>query len=88
MRRDAEHFEGRELELVYIAGRLEEAKTVEAILDGEGFEYVVEVETYRAGIIFASVRAGAFFYVLPESAARSRESLTLLGYRVQGGAPT
>ena len=87
MRRDAEHFEGQELELVYIAARLEEAKTVESILDHEDIDYTVEVEHYRAGIIFASLRAGAFFYVPPEAAARCRQILTERGYRAQGGAP-
>jgi hypothetical protein len=88
MRREAEHFEGRELELVYIAARLEEAKAVEAILDHEDIDYTVEVEQYRAGIIFASMRAGAFFYVPPEGAERSRQVLTQQGYQVQRGEPT
>jgi hypothetical protein len=29
--------------------------------------YGVEADEYRGGVIFRSVRAGAFFYVLPES---------------------
>ncbi len=83
MRHDPQEFEDRELELVYIAAALEEAKRIEAILDELEIDYTVQVEQYRAGIIFASVRAGAFFYVLPEMAGRSREALTARGYKVQ-----
>ena len=83
MRHDPQEFEEREVELVYIAAALEEAKRIEAILDELEIEYTVRVEQYRAGIIFASVRAGAFFYVLPEMAVRSREALTKQGYKVQ-----
>jgi hypothetical protein len=72
-----------ELELIYIAGKLDEAQRIEALLTQHDIEYDVRVEQYRAGFIFVSVRAGAFFYVLPDAAARSREILTRLGYRVQ-----
>ena len=77
---DAEELE---LELIYIAGKLDEAKSVEAALEKHDIEYEVRVEQYRAGLIFASVRAGAFFYVPADEAARSREILSRLGYRVQ-----
>lgn len=70
-------------ELIYIAAKVEEAKRVESILEEQGIDYTVEVEQYRAGVIFASVRAGAFFYVLPEAAGRSRDTLRRLGYKVQ-----
>ena len=83
MRHDPEEYGEQELELVYIAGRLEEAQKIEAILDREGIDYTIQVEQYRAGVIFASVRAGAFFYTLPENAVRCRAALKQLGYRVQ-----
>ena len=83
MRRDPTEYEGRDLELIYIAGRVDEAKRIEAILDEQGIDYTIQVEQYRAGVIFASVRAGAFFYVLPELAGRSRHTLKQLGYKVQ-----
>jgi len=73
-----------EPELVYIAAKLEEAKKLETIFEEHGIGYEVRVEQYRAGVIFASTRAGAFFYVEPEEAGRARELLTGLGYRVQG----
>jgi len=72
-----------EVELVYIAGKLEEAKNVEAVFERHRIDYDVRVEQYRAGFIFASVRAGAFFYVPADEAARSREILSGLGYRIQ-----
>jgi hypothetical protein len=71
------------LELIYIAGKLEEAKAVEALLEENDIDYEVRVEQYRAGMIFASVRAGAFFYVPEDEAVRSRRLLTERGYRVQ-----
>ncbi len=72
-----------ELELVYIAGKLDEAQRIEALLAQHDIDYDVRVEQYRGGFLFVSVRAGAFFYVLPDAAARSRELLSGLGYRVQ-----
>ena len=75
--------EEAQLDLIYIAAALEEAKKIEALLEQHDIEYEVRVEQYRAGIIFASVRAGAFFYVPPEEGARSRQILSGQGYRVQ-----
>ena len=83
MRHDPTEYEGRDLELIYIAGRVDEAKRIEAILDEQGIDYTIQVEQYRAGVIFASVRAGVFFYGLPELAGRSRQTLKQLGYKVQ-----
>jgi hypothetical protein len=82
---DLEQFDEQEceLELVYIAAKVAEAQRVEAILEEQGIEYTIQVEQYRSGVIFSSVRAGAFFYVLPEAAARCREGLKRLGYKVQ-----
>ena len=83
MRRDPVEYDGQEVELVYIAASLGEAHRIESILDNQGIDYTIEVEHYRSGIIFASVRAGAFFYVALESAGRSRETLKQFGYKVQ-----
>jgi hypothetical protein len=71
-----------DLELVFIAAKLQEARTVEAILEESAIEYEVRVEQYKSGVVFASVRAGAFFYVLPEAAPACREVLRQRGYRV------
>ena len=83
MRHAPQEFDGQELELVYIARALDEAKRMEQVLDEAGFDYTIQVEQFRTGVIFASVRAGAFFYVLPEAAARCRETLRQLRYQVQ-----
>jgi hypothetical protein len=72
-----------DVELIYIAARLEEAQELEKVLHEHGIRYEVRVEQYRSGILFASVRAGAFFYVPVPEAARSRAVLSGLGYRVQ-----
>ena len=61
--------------LIYIAKRLKEAMALEQVLTAAGLEYDVEPDTYRGGLIFASERIGAFFYVLPEDADRAREVL-------------
>ena len=81
MRLHHDDFDGRELELIYIARAVDEAQKIEAILDERQIDYAIEVEQFRTGVIFASVRAGAFFYVLPEVAHRCRETLTELGWR-------
>lgn len=81
MRRDPEHFGDLELPLLYIAKKLKEALAVEDLLTSAGIEYLVEPDTYRGGIIFASERIGAFFYVAPENAPAARETLRAGNYR-------
>jgi len=83
MRHPPEDYEGQELELVYIAARLEEAQKVEAILDEQGLDYTIQVEHYRSGVIFTSLRAGAFFYAAPDEAANCRRALAAQGRGVQ-----
>ena len=41
---DAEEFEDRQSELVFIARRVREAKRVEALLSGEGIDYALASE--------------------------------------------
>ena len=81
MRQDPEHFGERELPLLFIAKKLKEALAVEELLTGAGIDYMVEPDTYRGGIIFASERVGAFFYVAPENAAAARQALRAGNYR-------
>ena len=83
MRRDPADYEGQQLELVYIARRLQEAKEVEGLLGHHGIDYTIQVEHYRGGIIFVGLRAGAFFYVLEDAAARSRDLLRQFRYTPQ-----
>jgi hypothetical protein len=44
-------------------------------------DYGVEADHYRGGVIFRSVRAGAFFYVRPDSADSARDVKRRHGYR-------
>jgi hypothetical protein len=46
----------------------------------------VEADEYRAGVIFRSVRAGAFFYVLPETVEAADEVMRQNGYKPYVGA--
>jgi hypothetical protein len=49
-------------------------------------DYGVEADEYRSGVIFRSVRAGAFFYVLPETVDRAHEVMRQNGYKPYLGA--
>jgi hypothetical protein len=66
MKRDPDYFAGTEPELVFIAKRLREALRLEELLTGAGVDYTVETDEYHGGMIFRSMRVGAFFYVRPE----------------------
>ena len=81
MRKDAEFFGERELELVYIAKRLSEAQALEESLNSAGLDYLVEADQYFGGFIFQKVRIGAFFYVPAEAAAGVRLAMEARGYR-------
>lgn len=81
MRQDPEFFGDQDLDLIYIAKKLRESLKLESQLTEAGFDYLVEPDTYRGGLIFQSERIGAFFYVLPEKAEEARELLTRLGYK-------
>lgn len=81
MRRDADFFGDRELELVYIGKRLRDALKVENALNDAGVDYAVETDTYRGGMIFVSERVGAFFYVSPDAAGSARDVIVALGLK-------
>ena len=80
MKREASFFENREPALIYIARKLNEALRLESILDAAGIDYGVEADEYRGGVIFRSVKVGAFFYVLPEQERIAREVLLRNAY--------
>lgn len=75
MRQEPDFFGETELSLVYIAKRLKEALALEERLTEAGVDYLVEPDTYKGGIIFASERIGAFFYVRPEELNRAHDVL-------------
>jgi hypothetical protein len=81
MRRDAEFFGDRELELVYIAKRLRDALRLEDALTQSGIDYAVQTETYMGGMIFRSERVGAFFYVDLRAVESARGVVTATGLR-------
>jgi hypothetical protein len=81
MKQEASYFEGKESVLVYVAKKLKDALRLEGLLSEAGVDYGVEADEYRAGVIFRTVRAGAFFYVLPEAVAAAHEVMERNGYR-------
>jgi hypothetical protein len=81
MKQEASFFEGKEPVLVYIAKRLREALRLESLFNGAGLDYGVEADEYRGGIVFRTVRAGAFFYVLPEAVAAAHQLMRTNGYK-------
>lgn len=82
MRRDADFFENRQLALIYIAKRLRDAIRLEGLLTGVGVDYAVEPDTYKGGVIFASERIGAFFYVLPDAVESARAVMHQHGFKL------
>lgn len=75
MKQEASFFDNRRPVLIYIAKKLRDALRLEAILDSAGVDYGVEPDEYRGGVIFRTVRVGAFFYVPAENAPAAREIL-------------
>ena len=80
MKQDASFFENREPALIYIAKKLNDALRLESILDAAGVDYGVEPDEYRGGVVFRTVRVGAFFYVPAENAEAAREVLRQNSY--------
>lgn len=85
MRREADFFEDREMDLVYIAKKLQEALRLESVFTESGVDYAVEPDKYSGGVIFRSERVGAFFYVLPETAEQARLVMRDHGFRFLTG---
>jgi len=84
MRREPDFFgEDEELDLVYIAKRLLDAKGLEDKLTEAGIDYLVEPDEYRGGFLFQTVRTGAFFYVRGAEGDEVREKLTAMGFKPQ-----
>jgi hypothetical protein len=81
MRRENDYFADQELDLLYIAKRLDEALKLEELLTGRGVDYLVETDRYLGGIIFRSERVGAFFYVPPSALEPTRNLLAENGLR-------
>lgn len=87
MKQEPSYFEGKEPVLIYIAKKLKDALRLEGLLDQAGVDYGVEADEYRAGVIFRTSRAGAFFYVLAETVPAAHEVLRRNEYRPYEGPP-
>jgi len=81
MKQEASFFEGKEATLIYIAKKLKEALRLESIFTSAGLDYGVEADEYRGGVLFRSLRVGAFFYVLPEAVEVAHEIMRRHGYK-------
>ncbi|MBZ5725529.1 MAG: hypothetical protein LAP87_11065 [Acidobacteriia bacterium] len=81
MKQEASYFEGKEPVLIYIAKKLRDALRLESVFTEAGLDYGVEADEYRGGVIFRSVRAGAFFYVLPETVGAAHDVMRRHGYQ-------
>jgi hypothetical protein len=83
-RLDIEDFEGQEINRIYLAAGLKEAKRVEDILTEGGIAYAVVVERYRKivlGILPFDLQ-GAGFFVRSADARLARSSLIAAGLKV------
>lgn len=82
---DPESFDGREVALIYIAGRLGEGREVERVLSERGIDYAVDAEPYQSRVlgILPVQYEGVGFYVLAAQADFCRGILREAGL-VQG----
>jgi hypothetical protein len=80
VRKDADWFEGKGAQLIYIAKKLAEATALEAVLTEAGIDFGVEADEYHGGVIFRRTRIGAFFYALPETADAAKEIMRVKGF--------
>jgi hypothetical protein len=73
MKQEPEFFGEQELDLIFIAKKLREALKLEELLTAAEIDYAVEVDEYRGGFIFQTLRKGAFIYVLPADLERAKQ---------------
>jgi hypothetical protein len=85
MRQPPEFFGEQDLDLIYVAKKLDDALRLETVLDDAGFDYLVEPDKYKGGVIFPSERIGAFFYVAPDRSDSARATLAASGYKAYDG---
>ncbi len=88
VKQEPQFFDGKEPVLVYIAKKLRDALRLEGILTEAGVDYGVEADEYRGGVVFRTVRTGAFFYVLPDSADAARDVMRRHKYAPYNGQLT
>ncbi len=81
MKQEAAFFEGKEAVLIFIAKKLREALRLEALLTEAGLDFGVEADEYRGGVVFRTVRTGAFFYVLSGAVEAAHQVLLKNGLK-------
>jgi len=81
LKRDADFFDGAEPVLLYIAKTLKDALRLENALTEAGIDFGVEADDYRGGLIFSTVRTGAFFYARPETADAAKAVVVNAGFK-------
>jgi hypothetical protein len=86
MKQDASYFSGYDPALIYIAKKLKDALRLESIFTSAGVDYGVEADEYKGGLIFQSVRVGAFFYVRPDSVEVAHQVMRRHGFVPFAGA--
>jgi hypothetical protein len=82
MKQEADFFGDQELDLVFIAKKLSEALKLEGLLTAANIDYAVEVDEYRGGFIFQTLRKGAFIYVQGADLERARQIVQAAGLKV------
>ena len=87
VKQDASYFEDTEPVLIYIGKRLKDSLHLEEIFNAANLDYGVEADEYRGGVIFSSVRTGAFFYVRPEAVEPVHDVMRRNGYKPYIGPP-
>ncbi len=77
-------FAGCEVERIFIARKVSEAKRVEEILTASGIEYAVELEPFKWVYfgLFPVQYTGAAFYVLSGQSQFCKELLAGKGFRL------
>jgi hypothetical protein len=80
VKRNANYFADTEPVLIFVAKRLSDAVSLESVLTGAGVDYGVETDEYEGGMIFKSMRVGAFFYVRPEAREKAVALMLENGY--------
>lgn len=81
MLQKADFFGDIDLDLLFIAGRLKEARRLEDVLNEAGIDYLIETDTYRGGFIFVSERVGAFFYCREQDTEKARAAMSEAGFK-------
>ena len=79
---DPEQWDDKSVELVYVAGTVDEAGDVEIALNNAGIDFTIGPEEFVQGLfsfVFGSAKSGAGFFVVEGQADHSRTILRNAG---------